>query len=175
MIWGTGNPVPMFDPTYRPGDNLYTDSLISWNPDTGKMNWYFQYMPGDMWDYDEAGTHILIDGARQRAASHKLVTHSARNGFLYTFERANGQTVLAKPYLDNITLDQGHRPEDRQAGRLRSEQGHPGLFRPAEPDPGGPHQEAVPVDVGRQQFLAVVLQPEDQAALHPVDDAPATR
>ncbi len=40
VIWGTGNPVPMFDATYRPGDNLYTDSVISWNPDSGKMNWY---------------------------------------------------------------------------------------------------------------------------------------
>jgi len=52
-IWGTGNPVPMFDPTYRPGDNLYTNSAISWDPETGKMNWYFQFTPGDMWDYDE--------------------------------------------------------------------------------------------------------------------------
>ena len=104
---------------YRPGDNLYTNSLISWNPDTGKMNWYYQYTPGDMWDYDEAGTHILIDG-QIAGQPRKLVTHSARNGFLYTFERANGQTVLAKPYLDNDHLDEGHRPEDRHAGRLRS-------------------------------------------------------
>ena len=90
VIWGTGNPVPMFDPTYRPGDNLYTDSMISWDPDTGKMNWYFQYLPGDMWDYDEEGTHILIDG-EINGQKHTLVTHSARNGFLYTFERSNGQ------------------------------------------------------------------------------------
>jgi len=61
-IWGTGNSVPMVDPTYRPGDNLYTNSAISWDPDTGKMNWFFQFTPGDMWDYDEVGTHILIDG-----------------------------------------------------------------------------------------------------------------
>ena len=45
VIWGTGNPVPMFDATYRPGDNLYTNSVISWDPDAGKMNWYFQYTP----------------------------------------------------------------------------------------------------------------------------------
>jgi alcohol dehydrogenase (cytochrome c) len=60
-MWGTGNPVPMFDPFYRPGDNLYTNSVISYNPDIGNMNWYFQFTPGDMWDYDEVGTHILID------------------------------------------------------------------------------------------------------------------
>ena len=106
VIWGTGNPVPMFDPTYRPGDNLYTDSMISWDPDSGKMNWYFQYLPGDMWDYDEEGSHILIDG-EINGQKHTLVTHSARNGFLYTFERANGQPVLAKPYLDKVNWTRG--------------------------------------------------------------------
>jgi alcohol dehydrogenase (cytochrome c) len=98
-IWGTGNPVPMFDPFYRPGDNLYTNSAISWDPDTGAMNWYFQYTPGDMWDYDEVGTHILIDG-QVAGQSRKLVTHSARNGFLYTMDRHNGQIIGAKPYME---------------------------------------------------------------------------
>ncbi len=106
VLWGTGNPVPMLNAYYRPGDNLYTNSLISWDPDTGKMNWYHQYTPGDMWDYDEVGTHILIDG-EVAGQPHKLVTHSARNGFLYSFERANGQTLLAKPYMDNITWTKG--------------------------------------------------------------------
>jgi len=106
VIWGTGNPVPMFDPTYRPGDNLYTDSMISWDPDSGKMNWYHQYLPNDMWDYDEAHTHILIDG-QINGQPRKLITHSARNGFLYTFERSNGQTVLAKPYVEKINWTKG--------------------------------------------------------------------
>jgi alcohol dehydrogenase (cytochrome c) len=106
LLWGTGNPVPMFDPYYRPGDNLYTNSLISWDPDSGKMNWYHQYVPGDMWDYDAAGTHILIDGPIG-GQPHKLVMHSARNGFLYAFERTNGQTLMAKPYLDTINWTKG--------------------------------------------------------------------
>jgi alcohol dehydrogenase (cytochrome c) len=106
VIWGTGNPVPMFDPTYRPGDNLFTNSMISWNPDSGNMNWYFQYVPGDMWDYDEAHSHILIDG-QVGDQPRKLITHSARNGFLYTFERSNGQTLLAKPYVENINWTKG--------------------------------------------------------------------
>jgi alcohol dehydrogenase (cytochrome c) len=112
-IWGTGNPVPMFDPTYRPGDNLYTDSAISWDPDTGKMNWYFQYTPGDQWDFDEAGTHILIDtvvGGQPR----KLITHSARNGFVYTMDRHNGQILFARPYMDNINWTRGI---DQKTGR----------------------------------------------------------
>jgi alcohol dehydrogenase (cytochrome c) len=98
-IWGTGNPVPMFDPFHRPGDNLYTNSAISWDPDTGKMNWYFQFTPGDMWDYDEAGTHIMID-SNVAGQARKLITHSARNGFLSTYERSNGQPLLAKPYME---------------------------------------------------------------------------
>src|SRR5262245_44272852 len=98
-LWGTGNPVPMFDPFYRPGDNLYTNRAISWDPDTGTMNWYFQYTPGDMWDYDEVGTHILIDG-QVAGQPRKLVTHSARNGFLYTMDRHNGQIIGAKPYVE---------------------------------------------------------------------------
>ena len=115
VLWGTGNPVPMFDPYYRPGDNLYTNSLISWDPDTGKMNWYLQYMPGDMWDYDEAGTHILIDG-QVAGQPRKLITHSARNGFLYTFERANGQTRAGKTLCRHGQLDRAastRRPDCR--------------------------------------------------------------
>jgi alcohol dehydrogenase (cytochrome c) len=96
----------MFDPTYRPGDNLYTNSAISYDPDTGKMNWYFQYTPGDMWDYDEVGTHILID-KDVAGQMRKLITHSARNGFLYTMERANGQMVSVKPYMQNINWTKG--------------------------------------------------------------------
>jgi alcohol dehydrogenase (cytochrome c) len=113
VIWGTGNPVPGYDATYRPGDNLYTNSVISWDPDSGKMNWYFQYTPGDHWDYDEAGTHILVDG-QVAGQPRKVITHSARNGFLYTMERANGQTLLARPYLDNINWTSGI---DQKTGR----------------------------------------------------------
>jgi alcohol dehydrogenase (cytochrome c) len=83
----------------RPGDNLFTNSVVSWDPDSGKMNWYFQFTPGDMWDFDEVGTHILIDRT-VNGQPRKLVTHSARNGFVYTMERANGAMVGAKPYME---------------------------------------------------------------------------
>jgi alcohol dehydrogenase (cytochrome c) len=98
-LWGVGNPVPMMDARARPGDNLYTNSVISWDPDSGKMNWYFQFTPGDMWDFDEVGTHILIERV-VNGQPRKLVTHSARNGFLYTMERASGAMVGAKPYME---------------------------------------------------------------------------
>src|SRR6516225_6259645 len=106
VLWGTGNPVPWSDPFYRPGDNLYTNSLISWDPDTGKMNWYHQYTPGDMWDYDEEGSSILID-VTVDGQPRKVATHAARNGFIYTFERANGQTLMAKPYVSAVNWTKG--------------------------------------------------------------------
>jgi alcohol dehydrogenase (cytochrome c) len=77
------------------------------------MNWYFQYTPNDHWDYDESHTHILIDG-QVAGQPRKLITHSARNGFLYTFERSNGQTLLAKPYIEKIHWTAGI---DQKTGR----------------------------------------------------------
>jgi alcohol dehydrogenase (cytochrome c) len=106
VLWGTGNPVPWSDPYYRPGDNLYTNSLIWWDPDSGRMNWYRQYTPGDMWDYDEEGSHVLID-AGAGGESRKVISHAARNGFLYTMERANGQSLMAKPYVPRVTWTAG--------------------------------------------------------------------
>ncbi len=96
-FWGTGNPVPMFDPTYRPGDNLFTNSVVSWNPDDGKMNWYFQFLANDGWDYDAISTHMVLD-AKINGQDRKLLTHTSRNGHVYTMERSNGQMVVAKPY-----------------------------------------------------------------------------
>jgi alcohol dehydrogenase (cytochrome c) len=132
VLWGTGNPIPWSDPYYRPGDNLFTESLISWDPDTGKMNWYHQYTPGDMWDYDEEGSHILIDGVVD-GQPRKIVAHAARNGFLYSFERANGQTVMAKPYVARVNWTKGI---DQKTGK------------PVEYDPN----RDVQVYSGRQNF-----------------------
>jgi alcohol dehydrogenase (cytochrome c) len=70
------------------------------------MNWYHQYTPGDMWDYDEEGANILID-VEAGGQTRKIVTHAARNGFLYSFERANGQPVMAKPYVERINWTKG--------------------------------------------------------------------
>jgi alcohol dehydrogenase (cytochrome c) len=70
------------------------------------MNWFHQYTPGDMWDYDEEGSAILID-AVINGQPRKIVTHAARNGFLYSFERANGQTVMALPYVEKVNWTKG--------------------------------------------------------------------
>ena len=169
-IWGTGNPVPMFDPTYRPGDNLFTNSAISYDPDTGKMNWYFQFTPGDMWDYDEVGTHILIDGQVDGQA-RKLITHSARNGFLYTMERANGADGARQALYGQRQLDQGHRPEDRQAGRLRSRRR---TSRPmpasATSTPGAPLKKVCPSQAGGNNYWPSSYSPKTKLLYIPGAD-----
>jgi alcohol dehydrogenase (cytochrome c) len=164
-IWGTGNPVPMFDPTYRPGDNLYTNSAISWDPDTGGMNWYFQYTPGDLWDYDEVGTHILID-SEIAGQPRKLITHSARNGFLYTMDRHNGQTVMAKPYMGvNWTkgIDQKTgKPVDYDSGK--DIQIYSGV---ANQSPGDPLKRVCPSIFGGNNYYPSAYSPKTRLVYIP--------
>ncbi|HWN52610.1 MAG TPA: PQQ-binding-like beta-propeller repeat protein [Xanthobacteraceae bacterium] len=165
-IWGTGNPVPMFDPTYRPGDNLYTNSAISYDPDSGKMNWYFQYTPGDMWDFDEVGTHILID-SDVAGQARKLITHSARNGFLYTMERSNGQMVSAKPYLDNINWTKGI---DQKTGKPldydpnKDIQTYSGI---ANQNPSEPMKKACPGHAGGNNYWPSAYSPKTKLVYIP--------
>jgi len=151
LIWGTGNPVPMFDATYRPGDNLYTNSVISWDPDSGKMNWYFQYTPGDHWDYDEAGTHILVDGAI-RGEGRKLITHSARNGFLYTMERSNGQIQVVNAYLDNVNWTKGIDPKTGKPLDYDPAKDIQTYAGTATPMPGSPTKKMCPGATGGNNF-----------------------
>ena len=160
-LWGVGNPVPMMDARSRPGDNLFTNSVISWNPDSGKMNWYFQYTPGDMWDFDEVGTHILfertVNGERR-----KLVTHSARNGFLYTMERASGAMVGAKPYVEEVNWTKGidqktGKPLDYDASK--DVQTYSGI---ADPTSAEPIKKVCPTRVGGNNYFPSSYSPKTQ-------------
>jgi alcohol dehydrogenase (cytochrome c) len=105
-IVGTGNPYPIYDPQFRPGDNLYTNSVIALNVETGKLAWYFQYTPNDSWDFDEIGVHMLYD-AKVGGATRKVVGHYARNGFYYTIDRTNGQFIKSEKYVNDLNWTKG--------------------------------------------------------------------
>jgi len=105
-IVGTGNPYPIYDPQFRPGDNLYTNSVIALNVETGKLAWYFQYTPNDSWDFDEIGVHMLYD-AKIGGATRKVVGHYARNGFYYTIDRTNGQFIRSEKYVNDLNWTKG--------------------------------------------------------------------
>ena len=108
--WGTGNPVPGYDAARRPGDNLYTSSVLALDAASGKLSWYFQYTPNDNRDYDETGTHILID-TKVNGEDRKIVSHAGRNGFEYIFDRGNGQFLKATQHVDQVTWTKGIDPK----------------------------------------------------------------
>ena len=104
--WGAGNPTPKYDSSYRPGDNLFTNSALAFDAATGKLRWYHQYTPNDTMDYDETGTHILID-RKVDGEDRKLLAHAGRNGFFYSFDRLNGQFLKAIQYVPTVTWTKG--------------------------------------------------------------------
>lgn len=109
-IVGTGNPFPIYDPQFRPGDNLYTNSAVALNVDTGKLAWHFQYTPNDSWDYDEAGVFMLYDTTID-GAPRKVVGHFARNGFFYSIDRTNGRFIKAEKYVNDLNWTKGINPK----------------------------------------------------------------
>lgn len=106
LYWGTANPGPDFDPQYRPGDNLYTDSLLALAPDTGKIKWHFQYTPGDPRDHDEIAESPLIN-VDMNGKPRQLAVTAARDGFFYAFDRQSGDFIYGTPYVDKLTWTQG--------------------------------------------------------------------
>lgn len=96
-IVGTGNPTPAYTGVSRPGDNLFTCSLVAVNVDTGKMAWYFQTSAHDTHDWDSAQTPILIDGVID-GKPRKLVSTAARNGYFYTLDRVTGEHIVTSKY-----------------------------------------------------------------------------
>jgi alcohol dehydrogenase (cytochrome c) len=104
--WGSGNPSPKYDSSYRPGDNLYTDSALAVDAASGKIVWYHQYTPNDTMDYDETGTHIVID-ASLNGGTRKILAHAGRNGFYYSFDRISGQFLKASQYVPTVTWTKG--------------------------------------------------------------------
>jgi alcohol dehydrogenase (cytochrome c) len=109
-IWGTGNPVPQYDPESRPGDNLYTNSAVALDIDTGKLAWHYQYLPNDSWDYDEIGIHMLYD-ATINGETRRVVGHFGRNGFFYALDRANGSFIKGGQYVNDLNWTKGLDPK----------------------------------------------------------------
>ena len=110
LFWGTGNPGPDFDPEYRPGANVWTESIVAIDADTGKMKWAHQYVPNDPHDYDEIGDHPLVDvtiGGKLR----QLVVHAGRNGFFWGFDRTTGQFLYGTQFVDKLNWTKGLDPK----------------------------------------------------------------
>ncbi len=97
VYWGTGNPGPDYDGTVREGDNLYSDSVVALDADTGEMKWYFQFTPHDIHDWDSTQIPILAD-TTFNGEPRKLMLFPNRNAFFYVLDRETGEFLLGTPY-----------------------------------------------------------------------------
>src|SRR3989454_2583595 len=112
LFWGTSNPAPDFDGTVRPGDDLYTDCVLALDPDSGKLKWYFQFTPHDLFDYDATETAVLID-AVYKGEPRKLLVEANRNGFIYVLDRTNGKFLSAVRFAEKLNWAKGIDPQGR--------------------------------------------------------------
>jgi len=110
IIWGVGNPGPDWDVEYRPGDNLYTNSALGLDADTGEIKWHFQYTPNDPYDYDAVAEHVLVDAAVD-GVDKKISLHADRNGFGYALDRTNGEFIWGTAFVKDLTWTDGLDPE----------------------------------------------------------------
>jgi alcohol dehydrogenase (cytochrome c) len=105
IYWGTGNPYPDYDTDARKGDNLYADSVVALDADTGNLKWHYQYTPHDVWDWDGVNELVLID-IEWQGRKVKAMVHADRNGHFYALDRTNGKFLYAKPFV-RVTWTKG--------------------------------------------------------------------
>jgi PQQ-dependent dehydrogenase (methanol/ethanol family) len=106
LFWTTGNPCPDYNGDERIGDNLYSDSVLALEPESGKLRWYFQYTPHDLHDWDSTQTAMVVD-AEFQGKPRKLLLHANRNGYFYVLDRTNGEFLRATPFVQKLTWAKG--------------------------------------------------------------------
>ena len=155
LYYGTGNPCPDFDGGVRLGDNLYTDSGVAVDADTGQIKSHFQYTPHDLWDYDSVMEHLLFDLDGQ-----KMAAHFDKNGFLYILDRTDMSPIRVAPFVDRI--DWGEVDEKGNVTPLR--------FPDAEGDP----VHFWPGPAGAKEWTHACYSPRTELLYVPVQDVGAT-
>ena len=149
--WGTGNPAP-WNSEMRPGDNLFSNSMIALDLDSGKRKFYFQHVPNDAWDWDSMNENILTD-----VNGKKVMINAHKNGFMYTIDRTNGQFISAAPFISNIdwgTVD--------NKGKLQVKEGkRPGVGKPA---------TFCPSYFGGKDWAPMSINPKTNVAFVPTED-----
>ena len=123
IYWGTGNAGP-WNPVTRPGDNLYTASLLAMRPKTGEVVWYYQFTPNDMYDWD-ANWELILGDINIDGVKRKVVMQLNRNGFLYVLDRTNGKLLSAKPFekvnwATHVDMTTGRPVESDVSKRVRA-------------------------------------------------------
>ncbi|MEN3301032.1 PQQ-dependent dehydrogenase, methanol/ethanol family [Pseudonocardia sp.] len=152
---GTGNPAPDFDGEVREGDNLYTDSIVAVDADSGQIRWHYQCTPHDVWDYDSIAECILFE-----QDDRKLLGHFDKNGYFFVLDRTNGELVRITPFVDRITWGAITRDGQVTARVYPDKEGEPVHFYP------GP--------AGAKEWTHAAYSPKTGLFYVPVQDTGAT-
>jgi len=129
LYWGVGNAAADLNTSRRRGDNLYTGSVIALDPDSGKLQWHYQEIPQDAWDYDATYEIQLIDliiGGRTR----KALVHVTKSGFTWVLDRKSGEFLTAWPFVKHYNWVTAISPEGKLVGRNEPEAGKTKLLCP---------------------------------------------
>jgi alcohol dehydrogenase (cytochrome c) len=117
-FWGTGNPNPGWNGGPRnPGDNLYADSVVALDADTGVLKWHYQFTPNDEFDWDSVQVPVLAD-IEWKGRPRKVMLWANRNGFVYVLDRVTGEFLLGKAFVKqnwNLGFDNGRPVRDPKA------------------------------------------------------------
>jgi alcohol dehydrogenase (cytochrome c) len=122
---GTGNPAPDFDGEVREGDNLFTDSVVAVDVDSGEIRWHYQFTPHDLWDYDSVMENILFE-----RDGKKLLGHFDKNGYFFVLDRTNGELQHVTPFVDRIDWGTITRDGKVTPRRYPDKEGEPVHFFP---------------------------------------------
>jgi len=124
VFFGTGNPAPDWDGRSRLGDNLYSDSVLALDADTGTLKWHYQFTPHDEVDYDSTQVPVLAD-IQWRGRPRKVMLWANRNGLSYVLDRTTGEFLLGRPFVKVNWMDgfdQKGRPQ-RVEGKIPTREG----------------------------------------------------
>ncbi len=130
VYWGIGNPAADFYGEPRRGANLYTDSTVALDPDTGKLKWYFQQVPYDVWDWDSAYENMLLD-LEHKGRPRKLLLNVNKGGYVFVVDRTDGKFVSAWPLVENLNWIKGVDEEGKLVGRHEPVVGQPNFICPS--------------------------------------------
>ncbi|WP_238371842.1 PQQ-dependent dehydrogenase, methanol/ethanol family [Heliomarina baculiformis] len=148
VYWGTGNAGP-WNAGLRPGDNLYTTSILALDPKTGEIKWHYQTTPNDPFDYDATNELVLADLDGQ-----KVLMQANRNGFFYVLNRETGKLVAANKFVDRVDW----------AESIDLETGKPNQTEVAEGARTGDQVEFWPSAFGGKNWSPISYDPEKQTA-----------
>lgn len=130
LYWGVGNPAADFYGDSRRGANLYTDSVVALDPDTGELKWHFQQVPHDVWDWDSAYECVLLD-LPVKGRMRKLLLNTNKGGYTFVIDRVNGEFVSAWPVVQTLNWIQGVNEKGELVGRNEPELGKAKIICPS--------------------------------------------